>query len=125
MATSGVPFFTKNAIERVCVFTSQCKRKGVCLCRQCITQRQFLKFLVLRSNFQQFFFQKRVYFGKICKENSMFFTKKFARERVSFSKILQEKGYSFGYRVGTPHTKIRQVPPLGYGYDKSVYCKST
>ncbi len=36
----------------------------------------------------------------------MFFTKKIARERVSFSKKLQEKGYSFGDRVGTPADKI-------------------
>ncbi len=41
---------------------------------------------------------------------SCFFAKKIARERVSFSKSLQEKGYGFGDLIDTP-TRIRQVLP--------------
>ncbi len=35
------------------------------------------------------------------------------KERVSFSKKLQEKWYGFGDGVGTQCTKIRKCPPPG------------
>ncbi len=43
--------------------------------------------------------------GKFYPQKQHVFYQKIARERVSFSKKLQEKGYSFGDRVDTPAYK--------------------
>ena len=83
----------------------KCKRKGVFLSRECITRRRFLTFFGAVHQFSAILFITGYIWTKICKEDSTFFIKKIARERVYFSKILQAKGYGFRDRVGTPAYK--------------------
>ena len=78
----GVILTKKEAIERVC-FLDKNARERVCFWAESVLlDNNSWKYLALQaiSSFSNFV-HKRVHLGKICKENSMFLTKK-----------LQEKG---------------------------------
>ncbi len=89
MQEKGYVFLDKNARERV--------RFGAENELLDDNSQKIWRYVPFFSNFVQ----KRVLFDKICKAKSVFPPKN-ARERVSFSRILQEKGYGFRGRVGTP-----------------------
>ncbi len=97
-------FFLLKMQEKGYTFKQKRNRKGVFLCRECITRRQFLKFSVLRANFQQFCSKKGTFRQNLQGKQHVFYPK-IATERVSFSKKLQQKGYCFGDRVGIPAYK--------------------
>ncbi len=80
MPTSRVRFSQKKKHKRKGVFFLH--QKGVFLNRKCITR-------VILSDFVH----KRVHFGRICEENSIFFNKKLQEKGcLFFKKICKRKG---------------------------------
>ncbi len=72
-------------------------RERVCFCAESV----LLDDNFLRANFQQFCLKEGTFWQDLQGKQHVFY-QKIAREKVSFSKKLQEKGYSCGDRVGTP-----------------------
>ncbi len=59
--------------------------------------------------------KKTVHFAKICKENSMFFTRKLQHKVCLFPKNCNRKGTVSETALAQPRTNIRQVPPRAVG----------
>ncbi len=93
-------FFLIKMQEKGCTFKQKCNRKGVF----CITRQQSLKFSALAQIFSNFVKKKGAFWPSLQGKQHVFYPK-IATERVSFSKKLQQKGYCFRDRVGTPAYK--------------------
>ena len=110
MPTSRVRFSPKTK-QKGCVFSHQNARERVSILsknateRVCFVDRVYYSTTILKifgamRQLSAIFFKKGYILAKFARKQHVFYQKN-AIERVSFSQKLEQKGYSFGDRVGT------------------------